>query len=180
MAADPEISRSELAVVIIDEVIRIHKRWTNRAKAHCIESVENIKNYKMELQNGERSFRVHSAFTGQSWTRAGAMLISVDQPTQEAFADRVGVDAILSTVHAKELGRMYKEIERIVTADSSADLDLWKLATNAGADAVAAKPQITQQELAIVIVDEVLRIHEIWKNRALDVTPLAWAEMVDQ
>jgi hypothetical protein len=94
------------------------------------------------------------------------MVISGDVKTREQFAHRLGRDAILCTVHAYAIGNWYRKLLNIAAANYITKFEMWGLATEVGQQAVSKNPSISQIDLAVVIINEVIRIHKLWRRRA--------------
>lgn len=94
------------------------------------------------------------------------MVISDDVKTLEQFAHRMGHDAILCTVHAYAIGNLYRKLLNITSANYVTKFEMWGLATEVGQQAVSQNPSISLIDLAVVIIDEVIRIHKLWRRRA--------------
>ena len=130
------------------------------------QSVAQLSSLKRQLLNQALFLKSDPSYQGQSWGGAEAMVISADVETREQFAHCLGHDAILCTVHAYAIGNLYRKLLNITSGNYFTKFEMWGLATDAGQQAVSLKPSISQIDLAVVIIDEVIRIHKLWRRRA--------------
>ena len=113
---------------------------------------------RKDLVNNTISLPIDPVFCGQSWGGAGAMVLSDDKQTRTKFQHCLGRDTILFTRHAKGIGYLYKIIQKIVMANYLDKAEFWGRATDAGVMAISRNPLISQKELALVIIEEVIKI----------------------
>jgi hypothetical protein len=130
------------------------------------QSIAQLSSLKKKLLNQALFLKSDPSYQGQSWAGAGAMVISADVETREQFAHCLGHDAILCTVHAYAIGNLYRKLLNITSGNYLTKFEMWGLATEAGREAASLNPSISQTDLAVVIVDEVIRIHKLWRRRA--------------
>jgi hypothetical protein len=130
------------------------------------QSIAQLSALKKKLLNQNLVLKSDPSYQGQSWGGAGAMVISGDVKTREQFAHRLGRDAILCTVHAYAIGNWYRKLLNIAAANYITKFEMWGLATEVGQQAVSKNPSISQIDLAVVIINEVIRIHKLWRRRA--------------
>lgn len=114
------------------------------------------------LVNNRISLPIDRVFRGQSWGGAGVMVLSDDKQTLTDFQHCLGHDNVLFTRHAQGIGCLYKIIQKIVMANYFDKTELWGRATEAGIMATKLNPLISQKELALSIVDEVIRVTGDW------------------
>lgn len=131
-----------------------------------LQSISRLKALKKQLLNQELCLKVSLHYQGQGWGGAGAMVISDDLETRTKFSHRVGKDSILCTRHAFAIGDLYRRLVKITSDNYFTKLEMWGLATDAGQQAVSLNPSISQIDLSVVIIDEVIRIHKLWHRRA--------------
>ena len=151
-----------------DDSPQCHERgdsYKSGAQGSLKRSIRQLNALKNKLLNQECELKTRPKYRGQSWGGAEAMVISADLETIAQFAHRVGKDAILSTVHAYAIGELYRQLMRITAEDYFTKFEMWGMATKVGSQAVESKPSISQIELMIVIVDEIIRVHEQWLMR---------------
>jgi hypothetical protein len=131
-----------------------------------LQSISLLKALKKQLLNQELCLKVSQRYQGQGWGGADAMVISDDLKTLAKFSHRVRQDAILCTRHAFAIGDLYRKLVKITADNYFTKFEMWGLATDAGQQAVSLNPSISQIDLAVVIIDEVIRIHKLWRRRA--------------
>ncbi len=130
------------------------------------QSLAQLSSLKRQILNQALFLKGAPNYQDQSWAGAGAMVISADVKTREQFAHCQGHDAILCTVHAYAIGNLYRKLLNITSGNYLTKFEMWGLATEAGQEAVSLNPSISQTDLAVVIIDEVIRIHKLWHRRA--------------
>jgi hypothetical protein len=130
------------------------------------QSIAQLSALKKKLRNQDQVLTGAPNYQGQGWAGADAMVISDDLKTRAKFSHRVGKDAILCTRHAFAIGDLYRKLVKITSDNYFTKLEMWGLATDAGQRAVSQTPSISQIDLAVVIIDEVIRIHKLWRRRA--------------
>ena len=131
-----------------------------------LQSISQLEALKKQLLNQELCLKVSQRYQGQGWGGADAMVISDDLKTLAKFSHRVRQDAILCTRHAFAIGDLYRKLVKITADNYFTKFEMWGLATDAGQQAVSLNPSISQIDLAVVIIDEVIRIHKLWRRRA--------------
>lgn len=131
------------------------------------QNIYELKSLKNALINQVVVLNCDPNYVGQSWGGARAMVISADLETRQQYAPRRGRDAVLCTAHAAAIGALYQKLVKITAANYLAKFEMWGLATEAGEEAVRLDPSISQIDLAVVIVDEVIRVHGLWLARSL-------------
>jgi putative NADH-flavin reductase len=130
------------------------------------QTICQLNSFKRKLLSHDVVLKADPTYSGQSWAGADAMVISDDLNTRKQFAHRDGEDAILCTSHAYAIGNLYIKLKKITAANYVAKLEMWGMATVAGDNAVQLNPSISQLDLAVAIVDEVIRVHHQWLTRA--------------
>jgi len=131
-----------------------------------LQNIIRLKALKKQLLNQELCLKVSLHYQGQGWGGADAMVISDDLETRAKFSHRLGKDSILCTRHAFAIGDLYRRLVKITSDNYFTKLEMWSLATDAGQEASSLNPSISQTDLAVVIIDEVIRIHKLWYRRA--------------
>jgi hypothetical protein len=130
------------------------------------QSIAQLSALKKKLRNQDQVLTGAPNYQGQGWGGADAMVISDDLETCAKFSHRVGEDSILCTRHAFAIGGLYRRLVKITSDNYFTKLEMWSLATEAGQEASSLNPSISQTDLAVVIIDEVIRIHKLWYRRA--------------
>ncbi len=130
------------------------------------QSIVKLSALKRALLTQNLRLKCDPNYQGQSWGGADAMVISDDLKTRAKFLHRVGKDAILSTRNAFAVGDLYRKLVKITSDNYFTKREMWSLATHAGQKAVSLNPSVSQVELAVVIIDEVINIHKLWRRRA--------------
>ena len=130
------------------------------------QSIAALSALKKKLLTQDQVLKSAPSYQGQSWGGAGAMVISDDVKTRDQFVHCLGHDAVLCTVHAYAIGNLYRKLLNITSANYVTKFEMWGLATEVGQQAVLLNPSISQIDLAVVIIDEVIRIHKLWRRRA--------------
>lgn len=130
------------------------------------QTICQLNSFKRKLLSQDVVLKADPTYSGQSWGGADAMVISDDLNTRKQFAHRDGQDVILCTSHAYAIGNLYMKLKKITAANYFSKLEMWGMATEAGDNAVQFNPSISQLDLAVVIVDEVICVHHHWLARA--------------
>ena len=131
------------------------------------QSITELSALKKKLLNRDLLLKQVPDYEGQSWGGAGAIVISADTKTREQFVHRLGQDAILCTAHAYAIGDLYRKLVKITADDYFTKFEMWGSATGAGQHAVILNKSISLIDLALVIIDEVIRAHELWLGLAV-------------
>jgi hypothetical protein len=142
---------------------------TNESVAKLKKSIDQLIAFKNQLLNQEVVLKGDREYTGQSWGGAGAIVISDDALTRSQYTHFELVDSILSTRHASAIGDLYSKFKKFTAANYVTKFEMFGLATEAGANAISLNPMISQVDLAIVILEEVISVHKVWLKRATQV-----------
>ena len=142
---------------------------TNESVAKLKKSIDQLIGFKNQLLNQEVVLKGDRHYTGQSWGGAGCLVISDDLKTRQEYVHCEEMDAILTTRHASAIGDLYSKFKKFTAANYVTKFEMFGLATEAGATAVSLNPMISQLDLAVVILEEVISVHKVWLKRATQV-----------
>jgi len=140
----------------------------NEPVAKLKKSIDQLISFKYQLVNQEVVLKGDRDYTGQSWGGAGAIVISDDLKTRQEYV-HCEMDAILCTRHASAIGDLYYKLKEFTAANYVTKFEMWGLATEAAAESVHLDPMISQIDLAVVILDQVISTHKVWLKRATQV-----------
>jgi hypothetical protein len=141
----------------------------NESVAKLKKSIDRLISFKNQLLKHEVVLKGDSNYTGQSWGGAGCLVISDDLKTRQEYVHCEEMDAILCTGHASAIGDLYYKLKEFTAANYLSKFEMWGMATQAGAEAVHLDPMISQIDLSVVILDQIISTHKVWLMRASQV-----------
>ena len=142
---------------------------TNESVAKLKKCIDLLISFKYQLLNQEVVLKGDRNYTGQSWGGAGCLVISDDLKTRQEHVHCEELDAVLCTHHASAIGDLFYKLKEFTAANYLTKFEMWGMATQAGAEAVHLDPMISQTDLAVVIVNQVISTHKVWLMRASQV-----------